>query len=460
MKSVLIGNYHKPYPPRDGADGRCIDLIKAFQTLNYKVILFSSDLFQQSPWTEEAIKQHENELGIKVFVYFAKPVEKDFVRSKRLQWNEYVLPGLQEYFNSLYKALQPEVVLINYAFWADLAIGPLFKRSIRMIDAIDMLSLNQKMAAVTVEHLNKGSINDKSQYQVKGVNEDLLDESFFSRFDFTADQEELSKYDKFDITIAINPKEKEQIRAHTSFTKCIYLPFSFALSNKLKEYTAPPVFAIGPNQFNFQGYLYFVNKVLPIILTQKPDFSLQVIGDGCKYLEPTKGIDLLGFVPDLQQMYAKSQFAICPLIGATGQQLKVMEAMANGLPVVALRNVAERCPIIHNHNGLIADNASQFAAYTLQLYMNPALCNTLGMAAKATIAEEFTAQQLSDKLDKAIKEVYKAESVSSNLLSKTFWYAVFKGKIHFRELKLAVNKFSFGIRTYNKIKLMIKRVLQ
>lgn len=459
MKSVLIANYHKPYPPRDGADGRCIDLIRAFQSLGYKVILFSSDLFQQAPWTDESITFTEHDLNVKVFLYFATDQEKAYVQSTRLQWNEYVLPTLKDYFTSLYKALQPEIVLINYVFWANLATGCSFKRSVRIIDAIDLLSLNQKMASVTIEYLNKGVRNERLQYQVEGVNNDLLKEDFFSTFSFTPDEEELALYDTFDITIAINPKEEDQIRSYTSSTKCIYLPFSFTVNNTLKTYTSPPVFAIGPNQFNFQGYLYFVHKVLPAILVQRPDFVLHVIGDGCKYLEGSKGIDLLGFVPDLQKLYSSSKFAICPLIGATGQQLKVMEAMANGLPVVVLRNVAERCPIIHNQNGLIADNALEFANYTLQLYSNPDLCNKLGMAARATIEKEFTSQHLSAKLKRTIDALNKGNKLNLNFIRRIYWHSIFIYEIRFGKYQLPGTPPSFGKRQLMRMKRLIKRML-
>lgn len=53
-------------------------------------------------------------------------------------------------------------------------------------------------------------------------------------------------------------------------------------------------------------------------------------------------------------IYQQAKFAICPLIGGTGQQVKIIEAMAHGLPVVALHNVSESSPIEHGVNGFIA----------------------------------------------------------------------------------------------------------
>lgn len=105
-------------------------------------------------------------------------------------------------------------------------------------------------------------------------------------------------------------------------------------------YDGSPVFVIFTNPFNIQGLLFFVEKVLPLILAVIPGFKLRVVGDACRVLKPAPGVDLLGFVPDLKLIYVDSGYAICPLIGGTGMQVKIVEAMAHGIPVVALRNVA------------------------------------------------------------------------------------------------------------------------
>ena len=439
-KTILIANYHMPYPPRDGADNRCVEIIQAFQTLGFEVVLFSSDLFQQTPWTKMAVKQIEDELKIQVILYLANTIEKQNSSSAKLQWYEYVTPSLKNYFKIVYKAIEPDIVLINYAFWGDLAVHKKIKKSVCIIDAIDILSLNQKMADITTEHLNKGKINEPFIYAIDGANEEVLQEDFFNnKHTFSADTREFKIYDKFDITIAINSKEKETIQNNTCFTKNIYIPFSFSINRNHNTYTEPPLFVIGPNQFNFQGYLYFVKRILPVIHQQEPDFVLEVMGDGCKYLTETRGVKLLGFVQNKSEKYSRSKFAICPLIGATGQQLKVMEAMANGLPVIALSNVAERCPIIHNINGLIAENATEFANYTLKLFNDPDLCFKLGQAAKDTIDNEFNKQKIIDTLASSISNLAKPGIVKSKT-RKIFWSLIFYLTKKYRLFKQKINR--------------------
>ena len=72
--------------------------------------------------------------------------------------------------------------------------------------------------------------------------------------------------------------------------------------------------------------------------------------------------------------------------------------MAHGLPVVALRFAAERSPLQHDINGLMADNAEEFAEHTVRLWNDSALCRRLGNAARETVAAEFSKDRLTRAL--------------------------------------------------------------
>ena len=82
----------------------------------------------------------------------------------------------------------------------------------------------------------------------------------------------------------------------------------------------------------------------------------------------------------------------------TGQQIKIVEAMAHGVPVVALRDSAERSPLQHGISGLVANNADEFGDYTIRLWNDADLCRKLGDAARETIAREFSRTRLAERL--------------------------------------------------------------
>ena len=100
------------------------------------------------------------------------------------------------------------------------------------------------------------------------------------------------------------------------------------------------------------------------------------------------------FVDNLHDLYKSSRFFICPVFGGTGQQVKIVEAMAHGLPVVALEYAAHHSPLKHGMNGLVAKNIEEFAEHVVRLWNDRSLCRKLGAEARQTIATEFSREKL------------------------------------------------------------------
>jgi glycosyltransferase involved in cell wall biosynthesis len=107
-----------------------------------------------------------------------------------------------------------------------------------------------------------------------------------------------------------------------------------------------------------------------------------------------KGVELLGLLESLRPTYTNAAFAVNPVLAGTGQQVKIVDAMAHGLPVVALSNTAANSPLRHGVNGFLARNAEEFAEYVLALWNDRALCRRLGQAARETISAEYSSEIL------------------------------------------------------------------
>lgn len=398
-EKALVFFPHNPYPPRTGAHQRCLSLLNGLKGLGYEVLLFGSTLITDSPWPVDRIDDLSNSLGIDVEVYQGTQADQQFMtqviaHSKAVvNWEMYTPPGLCERFRQVFAQLKPDVVVINYALWGKLAIGNEFRSAIKVIDTIDLYSLNIQMRAALNRYLGTAPFTPDK------VEPELVEENFFSNLQLDALPDEYQIYDQYDYTIAIAPREAQLIREHTQRTHVEYVPMTSTTEPLNNTYTSEPLFAVGPNPFNLQGYLYFTKKVLPTILHELPEFSLRVVGSSCQHFVPVAGIKLSGFVPNLNQLYSESRFAVCPLIGGTGQQVKIIEAMAHGITVIALRSVAESSPIQHGINGFVADNAEEFAEYSIQLFRDQALCRQMGQAARKTISENFSGDTLLEKLD-------------------------------------------------------------
>ncbi|MBS3027680.1 MAG: glycosyltransferase [Dolichospermum sp. DET50] len=73
----------------------------------------------------------------------------------------------------------------------------------------------------------------------------------------------------------------------------------------------------------------------------------------------------------------------------------------------------------HGVNGFIANNADEFAQYTIQLWQDRGLCERLGIAARKTIAENFSPEVIKDKLSPIINEANLKSSLQSSSFKQT-----------------------------------------
>jgi hypothetical protein len=301
-------------------------------------------------------------------------------------------PGMRIWFTRLIQEISPDIVMMNYIYWHGLLTSGVRQRLVTVIDTHDFVSLNKQMREALEKYLPLPPI------RAAEVDERILKEDFYDSPQLIVYQEEFAIYDKYNYTIAISRKDADIITQNTRKTITLFVPMTATPSIKPNYYDGPAIFPTGPNLFNIQGYMYFVRKVLPRIQNKIPSFLLQVTGSICQHVLPENGILLSGFISNLETLYTSARFLVCPIIGSTGQQVKIVESMAYGVPVIALRNVADSSPIIDGVNGLIADNAEDFANLTIRLWNDITLCRSLGRAAKETIASEFTSSRALETL--------------------------------------------------------------
>lgn len=401
MKRALVFFPFFPYPIRDGAQARNASVVQGLHALGYEVTLLVSTVPRREQPSQDLIREAERGLGVRLHVHVPGPGDFSVVAGIGLEydtgWEGYTPPTLFRAFRSLARSLSPDVVLVNYGYWATLAQGLEPAESVRLVDMIDLVSLHVAMNMALSQVLPARPVNPR---QVPAV---ALREEFFRARGLEPSAQEFAAYEAFDGTIAISPLEAALVEAHTSRTSVSHIPMSVAPSSPVNTYDATPVYVMSDTLLNQQGYAYFAQRVLPLVRAREPRFSVRVVGTGCSAVTPVDGIELVGPVETLADVYTTARFAVCPLIGGTGQQVKVVEAMAHGLPVVALDDLADRSPIVDNVNGLRARDAEAFASACVRLWTDPQLARRLGDAARATVRDAFNPSRVPDLLAGAIE---------------------------------------------------------
>jgi glycosyltransferase involved in cell wall biosynthesis len=247
----------------------------------------------------------------------------------------------------------------------------------RIIEMHDLLSVNAQISAGLEQRVR--------QFIQTGEAGELFDTDLCWADKFIPSEEEIAIYDKYDAVIAIARREQQLLQRHLHHAGVNWIPMHIPPVKLKNSYDARPFFLASGNKFNQVGLLVLLNEVLPRVLAKCPDFQIDVAGDISQFAIPTRNVRYIGYVPDLADVSRKAAFTICPVFAGTGQQVKIIEAMAYGLAVVTFRRTAAETPIRHGENGLVAANTDEFAMHLINLWSNRDLCRQLGTAARATL---------------------------------------------------------------------------
>jgi glycosyltransferase involved in cell wall biosynthesis len=144
---------------------------------------------------------------------------------------------------------------------------------------------------------------------------------------------------------------------------------------------------------NIDAVKWFVNQVLPKVKTKIPEIKLTLLGKFApEWLKNYKdiGVNVVGYVDKVQPYLNKANIYISPLFVGGGIRIKILEAMAMSLPVVATPVAAEGINATIESGLFISQNENEFAENIIKLIQNPELVQSAGKAAREFILREHS----------------------------------------------------------------------
>jgi glycosyltransferase involved in cell wall biosynthesis len=139
---------------------------------------------------------------------------------------------------------------------------------------------------------------------------------------------------------------------------------------------------------NIEAAEYLVKKVMPLVWRQKPGVTVCFAGarPHARILRLASSlVQIAGWVEDVRPYYAKGRIFVAPMFSGMGQQNKILEAMAMGLPCVTTQLVDKSIGAGVEDALIVAEEPSGFAKAILNLLNDPALASRYG-----TVARVFT----------------------------------------------------------------------
>jgi glycosyltransferase involved in cell wall biosynthesis len=164
----------------------------------------------------------------------------------------------------------------------------------------------------------------------------------------------------------------------------------------------------GPNK---EGIIWFANEVWPLVLKQFKNATLTIIGrnpsrDTISFFSGIQGINFIGPVKDVRLFYKECTISIVPIFTGSGTRLKILEAMALGIPVVSTSKGAEGIDIEDGKNIVIADNKTVMYKSICYLLFNSTFYYTIRKEARLLVEENYSWTKNGILLNNYINEIH------------------------------------------------------
>ncbi len=151
-------------------------------------------------------------------------------------------------------------------------------------------------------------------------------------------------------------------------------------------------FSYDPNR---NALRFLLEEVFPRVWQELPDARLALVGAGLdRPPSADPRVEALGFVEDLHAAYARARCAVVPLLQGGGTPLKLIEALAHGLPVIATSRAVAGLQLQGEAHCLLADDAASFAATLVRVLREGA--PEIGRRGRELAAERYSIEALSE----------------------------------------------------------------
>jgi sugar transferase (PEP-CTERM/EpsH1 system associated) len=180
---------------------------------------------------------------------------------------------------------------------------------------------------------------------------------------------------EFDAHIAVSEVDRERLQSVNSEATI------FVIENGVdaKHYATPEsairnrIVFVGSMDYhaNIEGATNFARAVWPMIQQKQPSLRFTIVGRNppseITELSSIAGIEVTGSVDDVRRYYREALAAVVPLNVGGGSRLKILEALAAGVPVVSTKLGAEGLDVSDRENILLAESSAELTNELLRL---------------------------------------------------------------------------------------------
>lgn len=160
---------------------------------------------------------------------------------------------------------------------------------------------------------------------------------------------------------------------------------------------------------NFDAVQYYADSIYPVLRDRLPDAKLLITGraDGVDVtgIADCPGIELIGYVNDIRDVLRKTAACVVPLREGGGSRLKILEAMAAGVPVVSTSMGAEGISASPGEHLLIANTPRDLSDAIVRLLSDRSLADSLRSSARKLVEQYYGWDSIGAQFTDMLEEV-------------------------------------------------------
>lgn len=230
---------------------------------------------------------------------------------------------------------------------------------------------------------------------------------------------ELKFWQKADMVVAVSESDKEKMLKLVNLLRVRVVPNGAGedLMNVWKKRNPqkiPTIFFQANFSWlqNIEAAGNLVNQVFPLIKKKIPNAQCWIVGQSAKEKVgglKSKDVKVINLentdINGVVEAYQKATVFVAPLEGPGGTRLKILGAMAAGVPIVTSKIGIEGIEAQDQREVLIAENWKEMAEKTILLLENKKIYDLLTKNARRLVEEKYSYKSIADLLSRFYLEV-------------------------------------------------------
>jgi len=156
---------------------------------------------------------------------------------------------------------------------------------------------------------------------------------------------------------------------------------------------------------NLDAVGLLLDRIFPAVRSAEPQARLCLVGRKppealVRRVADTPGVELHADVPDVRPFLATSGMMVVPLRIGGGSRLKILEAMAAGLPVISTRVGAEGLQLVPGEHYIAADDTERMAQALVVAIRDPRPARAMAARIRDFVLERYDWDALADRLER------------------------------------------------------------